>query len=181
MFVKAVRASEGVTDDRVDNGSPRRPHPNACAADVVCLLPQQLLRAVLETEVSAQPLFKQKELRWKTKRRNMSVSRGISTKAESRKCAERFWRIFPHLLLCLSLVAFAALGAVMFQHIEGGNTSTTQDEYHEFLGQIVSTVQNLTGKWTQISTVLVFYGHKICGSFVLSLKSRAELHTHKYF
>ncbi|XP_044071298.1 potassium channel subfamily K member 18 isoform X1 [Siniperca chuatsi] len=76
----------------------------------------------------------------------MSVAekKRISAKAESRKCAARFWRLFPHLLLCLSLVAYAALGALMFQHIEGGSESTTQQEYHSFLGQIVSTVQNLT-------------------------------------
>uniref|UniRef100_A0A671USP5 Potassium channel, subfamily K, member 18 n=1 Tax=Sparus aurata TaxID=8175 RepID=A0A671USP5_SPAAU len=74
---------------------------------------------------------------------SVAVKRGISAKAESRKCAARFWRLFPHLLLCLSLVAYAALGALMFQHIEGGNTSSTKD-YLEFLGQIVGTIQNVT-------------------------------------
>uniref|UniRef100_A0A3Q3MNB9 Potassium channel, subfamily K, member 18 n=1 Tax=Mastacembelus armatus TaxID=205130 RepID=A0A3Q3MNB9_9TELE len=68
----------------------------------------------------------------------------ISAKAESRKCAARFWKLFPHLLLCLSLIAYAALGALTFQYIEGGSNSTTQLEYHKFLGQIVSTVHNLT-------------------------------------
>ncbi|XP_073338475.1 potassium channel subfamily K member 18 [Pagrus major] len=75
---------------------------------------------------------------------SVAVKRGISAKAESRKCAARFWRLFPHLLLCLSLVAYAALGALMFQHIEGGSTSSTTQDYHEFLGQIVGTVQNFT-------------------------------------
>ncbi len=86
------------------------------------------------------------------KQRNMSVTvrRSISAKAESRKCAARFWKIFPHLLLWSSLVGFAALGALMFQHIEGGNKSTDKKEYFEFLDRIVSTVQNLTGKWAQI-------------------------------
>ncbi|XP_070834425.1 potassium channel subfamily K member 18 [Chaetodon trifascialis] len=77
---------------------------------------------------------------------SVALKRGISAKAESRKCAARFWRFFPHLLLCLSLVAYASLGALMFQHIEGGNASTnvTQQDYAEFLDQIVSTVQNFT-------------------------------------
>ncbi|XP_035519759.1 potassium channel subfamily K member 18-like [Morone saxatilis] len=75
---------------------------------------------------------------------SVAVKRGISAKGESRKCAARFWRLFPHLLLCLSLVAYAALGALLFQHIEGESASTTQQDYREFLGQIVRNVQNLT-------------------------------------
>lgn len=74
------------------------------------------------------------------------VKRGINAKAESRKCAVRLWRLFPHVLLCLSLVAYAALGALLFQHIEGESASTTQQDYRLFLGQIVGTVQNFTGK-----------------------------------
>ncbi|XP_059215733.1 potassium channel subfamily K member 18 [Centropristis striata] len=74
----------------------------------------------------------------------MSVKKRISAKAESRKCAARFWKLFPHLLLWLSLVAYAALGALMFEHIEGSSKSSTQQEYHDFLGQIVSKVENLT-------------------------------------
>ncbi|XP_068574503.1 potassium channel subfamily K member 18 [Cebidichthys violaceus] len=77
---------------------------------------------------------------------SVAVKRGISAKAESRKCAGRFWRLFPHLLLCLSLVAYAALGALMFERIEGKTESSSEnrDEYLDFLRQIVSTVQNLT-------------------------------------
>ncbi|XP_053188648.1 potassium channel subfamily K member 18 [Scomber japonicus] len=63
---------------------------------------------------------------------------------EARKWAAHSWRLLPHLMLCLSLVAYAALGALMFRHIEGGNVSTTQPEYHDFLGKIVDRVQNRT-------------------------------------
>ncbi|XP_060942849.1 potassium channel subfamily K member 18 [Limanda limanda] len=77
----------------------------------------------------------------------MSVAekKAISAKAESRKCAGRLWRLFPHLLLCLSLVAYAALGALVFQYIEGRGESSNLTEYHGFLGEIISTVQDLTG------------------------------------
>ncbi|GAA6221191.1 potassium channel subfamily K member 18, partial [Lates japonicus] len=75
---------------------------------------------------------------------SVAANKGINAKAESRKCASRFWRLFPHLFLCLSLVAYAALGALMFDYIEGGGESTIQPDYSDFLSQIVRTVQNLT-------------------------------------
>uniref|UniRef100_A0A665TSW0 Potassium channel domain-containing protein n=1 Tax=Echeneis naucrates TaxID=173247 RepID=A0A665TSW0_ECHNA len=75
---------------------------------------------------------------------SLAVKKGISAKAECRKCTARFWRLFPHLLLCLSLVAYAALGALMFKYVEGGSESTTQPDYYRFLDQIVITVQNLS-------------------------------------
>ncbi|KAM3606161.1 uncharacterized protein V6R79_011787 [Siganus canaliculatus] len=82
---------------------------------------------------------------------SVALKRRISAQAESRKCAARFWRLFPHLLLCLSLVAYAALGALMFQRIEGLNPTTTPQDYQDFLKQIVCTVQNFTenGSYTQ--------------------------------
>ncbi|XP_041865564.1 potassium channel subfamily K member 18 isoform X2 [Melanotaenia boesemani] len=73
-----------------------------------------------------------------------AVKKGISVRNESRKCAERFWKIFPHLILCGSLVAYAALGALIFQHIEGGTPSRTEREYHKFLTEVVHIVQNDT-------------------------------------
>ncbi|XP_069579121.1 potassium channel subfamily K member 18 [Brachyistius frenatus] len=76
---------------------------------------------------------------------SVATKKGISAKNETRKCAVRLWRLFPHLLLCLSLVGYAALGALVFMHIEGGTSITTiQQEYHVFLDEMVSTVQNLT-------------------------------------
>ncbi|KAK2832672.1 hypothetical protein Q5P01_016561 [Channa striata] len=75
---------------------------------------------------------------------SMAAETGRKATVELRQCAARFWRLFPHLSLCLSLVAYAALGALAFQHIEGSSTSGTQRDYSEFLGQVVSTVQNLT-------------------------------------
>ncbi|KAK5853526.1 hypothetical protein PBY51_014671 [Eleginops maclovinus] len=75
---------------------------------------------------------------------SVAIKKGISAKAETRKCADRFWKMFPHLLLCLSLVAYAALGALLFKHIEGGDKDPVIEEYDRFLLQIVSTVQNLT-------------------------------------
>ncbi|XP_075902319.1 potassium channel subfamily K member 18 [Nelusetta ayraudi] len=67
-------------------------------------------------------------------------------KAQAQSCTERLWRLFPHVLLSLSLVAYAALGAVLFMHIEGGSASSSSPpDYRSFLGQIVDQVQNSTG------------------------------------
>uniref|UniRef100_A0A3B4F4U3 Potassium two pore domain channel subfamily K member 18 n=1 Tax=Pundamilia nyererei TaxID=303518 RepID=A0A3B4F4U3_9CICH len=82
---------------------------------------------------------------------SVKAKRTISVKNESKKCAARFWRFVPHLLLCSSLVAYAALGALIFQHIEGHTPSAVQEEYHKFLCQMVETVQNLTGERSQNS------------------------------
>ncbi|TDH00983.1 hypothetical protein EPR50_G00175520 [Perca flavescens] len=79
---------------------------------------------------------------------SVAVKKKKSVKAEFRKCAWRSWWLFPHLLLCLSLVAYAALGALMFAHIEGNGLKvlnyTRPTEYQRFLAQVVATVQNLT-------------------------------------
>lgn len=82
---------------------------------------------------------------------SVKTKRTISVKNESKKCAARFWRFVPHLLLCSSLVAYAVLGALIFQHIEGHTPSAVQEEYHKFLCQMVETVQNLTGERSQNS------------------------------
>ncbi|XP_071401719.1 potassium channel subfamily K member 18 [Centroberyx affinis] len=60
------------------------------------------------------------------------------------KCAARLWKLFPHLFLCLSLVGYAALGALVFRQIEGKNAPTVNPEYQHFLGHIVTKIQNLT-------------------------------------
>ncbi|KAM4614817.1 potassium channel subfamily K member 18 [Polymixia lowei] len=73
----------------------------------------------------------------------MSVAVKGNCKGES-KCAARLWRLFPHLFLSLSLVAYAALGAVVFKNIEGRSDSTSKEKYHEFLLKLVTKVQNLT-------------------------------------
>uniref|UniRef100_A0A3Q1HIP9 Uncharacterized protein n=1 Tax=Anabas testudineus TaxID=64144 RepID=A0A3Q1HIP9_ANATE len=78
------------------------------------------------------------------KKMSVALEKGTGVKTESIKCAARFWKLFPHLTLCLSLVAYAALGALMFQHIEGRRDSAIEPEYDDFLGEIVSTVQNFT-------------------------------------
>lgn len=78
---------------------------------------------------------------------SVAVKQRLSAKAQSRRCVARLGRLVPHVLLSLSLVAYAALGALLFQHIEGGSASTTtQQDYHKFLKQIVDTVQKFTGE-----------------------------------
>ncbi|KAM4591898.1 potassium channel subfamily K member 18 [Odontesthes bonariensis] len=74
----------------------------------------------------------------------VAAKKRMSLKNESKKCAERFWTFFPHFVLCGTLVAYAALGALIFQYIEGGSPSTTEKQYRQFLGEIVYIVQNDT-------------------------------------
>lgn len=77
---------------------------------------------------------------------SVAVKRRPSIKARSRRCLACLWRLVPHVLLSLSLVAYAAAGAFVFQHIEGGNSSSIQEDYRVFLDQIVGTIQNSTGE-----------------------------------
>ncbi|XP_030581112.1 potassium channel subfamily K member 18 [Archocentrus centrarchus] len=79
---------------------------------------------------------------------SVKAKRRISVKNESEKCAARFWRFVPHLLLCSSLVAYAALGALIFHHIEGQQPSAVQQEYDNFLRQMVGTVESLRDNGT---------------------------------
>uniref|UniRef100_A0A672ICP1 Potassium channel, subfamily K, member 18 n=1 Tax=Salarias fasciatus TaxID=181472 RepID=A0A672ICP1_SALFA len=71
---------------------------------------------------------------------------GERGRRHSRKCAGRLWKLFPHLLLCLSLVAYAALGALIFKQIEGRSPSPVQQDYYDFVNRLVDTVQNLTSE-----------------------------------
>lgn len=74
------------------------------------------------------------------------------------KCLAPLWRVFPHLALCGTLVAYAVLGALIFQRIEGGNKpSKIQEDYREFLGEIVDIVRNHSRK----------FPHKFFKDFIL--------------
>lgn len=75
----------------------------------------------------------------------MSVA--VKGRKSSSKWAVRLWKVFPHLFLTLSLVGYAALGAVIFKLIEQNYASTDKTEYHTFLSGIVTSIQNLTRKW----------------------------------
>ncbi|XP_077438649.1 potassium channel subfamily K member 18 isoform X2 [Vanacampus margaritifer] len=56
---------------------------------------------------------------------------------------EWFWKLLPHVMLCLSLVVYAVLGALLFQYVEG-KAAPAKQEYHSFLGNIIRHVQNLS-------------------------------------
>ncbi|KAJ3610533.1 hypothetical protein NHX12_022625, partial [Muraenolepis orangiensis] len=76
--------------------------------------------------------------------------------AQNQTAFERFLRklVFPHLFLSLSLVGYAALGALMFKNIEGGENSTSRatpsKEYRDFL--------EATSIWLQQPYRWNFYG-----------------------
>lgn len=70
-------------------------------------------------------------------------SRSFCPRSWTRCRSRRFWRLFPHLLLVLSLVAYAAVGALIFWFIEGGARSNpTEPQYQDFLQDLVQTIQN---------------------------------------
>ncbi|XP_071249232.1 potassium channel subfamily K member 18-like [Salvelinus alpinus] len=72
----------------------------------------------------------------------MSVAEGKAQSSIEKSKKWNLWKLFPHVFLILSLVGYAALGAVLFWYIEGGRVYNTEGEYREFLGELVRTIQN---------------------------------------
>ncbi|XP_064789198.1 potassium channel subfamily K member 18-like [Oncorhynchus masou masou] len=72
----------------------------------------------------------------------MSVAEGKARSSIEKSIKLNLWKLFPHVFLILSLVGYAALGAVLFWYIEGGRVYKTEREYCEFLGELVRTIQN---------------------------------------
>lgn len=73
------------------------------------------------------------------------------------RCRARFWRLFPHLTLCCALVAYTMLGALVFMLVEGRRTSSTEQEYLNFLSSIVEMVQDDTSKSESITAFTVYW------------------------
>lgn len=69
------------------------------------------------------------------------------------KYARWIWRLFPHVFLIMSLIAFATLGALIFQQIENGNENENKngkptdesEDVQRVVRKVVETVQNHTG------------------------------------
>lgn len=74
--------------------------------------------------------------------------RGVEQKS-NKSCAATFWKLFPHLTLCGTLVLYATLGALIFQRIEGRSASRHEDKYNGFLLEMVEDVQRDTSKSQQ--------------------------------
>uniref|UniRef100_A0A147ANR1 Potassium channel subfamily K member 18 n=1 Tax=Fundulus heteroclitus TaxID=8078 RepID=A0A147ANR1_FUNHE len=70
--------------------------------------------------------------------------KAVNNTTGSRRCWARFWRLFPHLTLCGTLVVYTVLGALIFMHVEGGSESSTAQDYRHFVAQIVEIIQNDT-------------------------------------
>uniref|UniRef100_A0A8C5CRB5 Potassium channel, subfamily K, member 18 n=1 Tax=Gadus morhua TaxID=8049 RepID=A0A8C5CRB5_GADMO len=94
----------------------------------------------------------------------MSAPRKAGKNREA-PCCVLLWKICPHLFLSLSLVGYAALGALLFKNIEGRKEPNSTDEYHEFLGQIVQNITN--SKHTQEDLVV---------ELEQNIKNRLQLH-----
>lgn len=118
-----------------------------CEADAPCAVPQQHLeRSTPAGRLSA--LTEEAEKEEFKRKMSVAVKRGSS--GPKSKCAARLWRLFPHLFLCLSLVAYAALGALVFEQVEGKNKSNELEvDFHTFLGEIVNSIQNRSRKWLE--------------------------------
>ncbi|KAF4084377.1 hypothetical protein AMELA_G00127970 [Ameiurus melas] len=71
----------------------------------------------------------------------MSVEEGSARPASRRTAVKCMWTLFPHVVLILSLIGYAVLGALLFQVLEGRSRNDT-DEYRNFVLQVVATVRN---------------------------------------
>uniref|UniRef100_A0A8C8LM98 Potassium channel domain-containing protein n=1 Tax=Oncorhynchus tshawytscha TaxID=74940 RepID=A0A8C8LM98_ONCTS len=67
----------------------------------------------------------------------MLVAEGKARSSIDKSIKLNLWKLFPHVFLILSLIGYAALGAVLFWYIEGGRVYKTEREYREFLGELV--------------------------------------------
>ncbi|XP_017277146.1 potassium channel subfamily K member 18 [Kryptolebias marmoratus] len=85
---------------------------------------------------------------------------------QPKTCAAGFWKLFPHLTLCGTLVIYAMLGAVVFQLIEGRSTWRTrqiEEEYRSFLTELVEQVKNDTGNGSNTTEVVKNVTRKMKG------------------
>ncbi|XP_055758209.1 potassium channel subfamily K member 18 [Salvelinus fontinalis] len=83
---------------------------------------------------------------------SLAVGKTRSSIENSKKCASKLWKLFPHVFLILLLVGYAALGAVLFWCIEGGSGYQAEGEYHEFLGKLLRRIQNYPGNLSSNSS-----------------------------
>ncbi|KAM9466355.1 potassium channel subfamily K member 18 [Clarias gariepinus] len=69
------------------------------------------------------------------------MAEGRARPAARRTAVKFLWSLFPHVVLILSLIAYAVLGALVFQLIEGNPRNDTED-YRNFVRNVVATVRN---------------------------------------
>ncbi|XP_067092799.1 potassium channel subfamily K member 18 isoform X1 [Osmerus mordax] len=67
----------------------------------------------------------------------MSLAKNNRYSEERSKCVARIWKVFPHVFLIVSLIAYAALGAILFNYVEGNSAPTGEEDYDKFLCDIV--------------------------------------------
>ncbi|RXM32639.1 Potassium channel subfamily K member 18, partial [Acipenser ruthenus] len=69
----------------------------------------------------------------------MSVEEGKNNLGKLR-CSNIFWTVFPHVSLILSLVCYAALGALLFRHLEGKRVP--DGDYDRYLDELWDLFNN---------------------------------------
>ncbi|XP_062375732.1 potassium channel subfamily K member 18 [Sardina pilchardus] len=88
--------------------------------------------------------------------------------SERSRCYTFFWRLFPHVFLILSLIAYGVLGALVFWKIEGGRELTDQQAYRGFVSKLIDQANasdvdrmlrtELKAIWLQHPDKWSFYG-----------------------
>lgn len=79
----------------------------------------------------------------------MSVEEGRARPVSRRTAVKCMWALFPHVVLILSLIGYAVLGALLFQVLEGRSRNDT-DEYRSFVLEVVETVRKHSGESEEV-------------------------------
>ncbi|KAG7462544.1 hypothetical protein MATL_G00185990 [Megalops atlanticus] len=99
---------------------------------------------------------------------SVAAEEGRSLEERSR-CSRLLSILFPLACLFVLLVSYAALGALLFEYIEGGSDHTKlTEEYREFLRGLVNTVQNPSDNSSSTEDLM----QKVNTSIIYEFKSK---------
>lgn len=82
----------------------------------------------------------------------VAVKRERARRRAGRAVVKWMWALFPHVVLILSLIAYAVFGALLFRQIEGRPRNDTK-EYGDFVRQVVELARNDASMNTESSFI----------------------------